>query len=256
MDDEAADRDAIVLSETAAKELFGTTSIVGRRVRLTPGGRQAPSIKTVVGVSRNTDVVHFGSKNGGVAFLNLTEPYPRNMVLIAHSPGSPSTAAELLRNELQRLDPRIEIGVSGPATLLLTGPQMLVRFAALLTGGLALLSLVLSMVGLHGIVSMAAYSRSREIGVRLALGSPIRTIWCVVLGSALKPVSEGLAMGLVFGGLMRVAWIAFVAGSLGLVDLIFAVAVSVSTVLAALLAAYLPARRASHVDPCVVLRDV
>ena len=127
------------------------------------------------------------------------------------------------------------------------------RFRALLTGTIAALSLLLAVVGLHGVVAYAVSRRTREIGVRMALGARASSVLVRILGETGRTVAIGLAPG-VFGAVALARWLAAqgvvqasLSGVIGVIVLVFAAATFV--------AAIVPALRASRVNPVVALRD-
>jgi putative ABC transport system permease protein len=127
------------------------------------------------------------------------------------------------------------------------------RFQALVLGGFATLALGLTAIGIFAIVALLVASRTREMGVRMALGATPRRLVRLVVRQAMMPVTIGAALGAVgvywLSGLAKAQLTGFEAG----VPLTLALAIVV-VVIAALLAAWLPARRASRIDPAIVLK--
>jgi ABC-type antimicrobial peptide transport system permease subunit len=127
------------------------------------------------------------------------------------------------------------------------------RIAAIFAGALGGLSLLLAIVGMYGVISYAVSQRTRDIGVRIALGAQHRSIFGMVLWYGLKLVTIGLAIGVALSaGLSQ-----FVAGLLvntGTLDPLAYASASLVLLAVAALACYIPARRAMRVDPMVALR--
>ena len=127
------------------------------------------------------------------------------------------------------------------------------RFRATLVGGLCLLAIALSIVGIYGVVSYAVAGRTREIGIRMALGESATRVRGVVIASALRTATIGAVVG-VGVAVMASRWLAqFEVGATGLnVPALVAATFLAFAIVAA--SAFLPARRASRVDPVVALR--
>jgi putative ABC transport system permease protein len=111
------------------------------------------------------------------------------------------------------------------------------------------------MIGVYGMLAHAVTSRTREIGVRLALGASANQIKAIVLREGYRPVVQGLAIGLMFGAFARVAVRAYLALSLGPMDFITFTLVPVLLLAVVLVACYVPAARAARIDPNDVLRQ-
>jgi ABC-type antimicrobial peptide transport system permease subunit len=139
---------------------------------------------------------------------------------------------------------------------MLTGAGVLVGVVSRVAGGLAVLALVLAMAGLFGVLSHLVSRRTREMGVRMALGADPRRIRRLVIGDGLRPVLSGIALGLLIGGLVRLALRAQYDSPLSLTDTAVFLLVPLPILAAALIACEWPARRASRVDPNVALRDL
>ena len=116
--------------------------------------------------------------------------------------------------------------------------------------------LLLAMTGLFGVLSHLVARRTRELGIRMALGATSRDLARLVLGDGLRPVVLGLIIGVVLGTLGRLVFRAMVMGRIEAFDPLAIAFVPIPLVLAGLVASYLPARRASRVDPNVALRNL
>ena len=135
-------------------------------------------------------------------------------------------------------------------------PYLVLRIIASLAGSLGGVALLLAMVGLYGVLSHVVARRTREIGIRIAMGADRRRILSLVLRDGFRPVLSGLVIGLFVGVALRVILKATVVTSISPVDLVVFSLVPVPFVLAAVAACYVPAARAARVDPNVALRDL
>ncbi len=146
--------------------------------------------------------------------------------------------------------------MAGTATVLLAAEVVAARLAGALAAALGLVMIILAMVGLYGIQMHVVASRTREVGVRMALGATIEQIQRMILRQGYRPVVEGVVLGIVFGIIARMGLRAVVVAQIQIVDPLAIVLVPIPLFVAAYLACWLPARRASRVDPNVALRHL
>lgn len=245
-----------VISEFTALKMFGTRNAIGRQLsyKLYYGGYDAPQTITVVGISRDTDVDRLMSRDECLIYVPLAQRYLPNLLLIARTSGSASDAAATLQTIARRVDPELSTGTTGPASWLAAGPWVAARAGGAVATGLGLLTLALAMVGLYGVQSQLATHRTREVGIRMALGAAAASVQRMMIRDGFRPVLEGFAAGLVLGTLARGALRATIVGDVALVDPLALVVVPIPLALAAFAACYAPARRAARVDPSIALR--
>lgn len=242
----------VIMSELAARQMFGTTDAIGRTLVVNrPSGTVSA---TVVGVAADTDVRWIYSDRRALIYQPLAQQVAGNIVLTARS-ADPERAIPALREAIRLADPDLTVSTIGPGPMILAGPFVLVRSmgrGALYLGGLTLL---LSMVGLFGVQSHVVAQRTREIGVRMSLGASTRQIKVMVLKDGYRPVIEGLILGL-WGGLAgRIVLRSYLElESVMIVDPVMLLLTPVPLIAAAFLACYLPASRAASVEPTVALR--
>jgi ABC-type antimicrobial peptide transport system permease subunit len=177
------------------------------------------------------------------------------VTFVARTDGDPASVAPALRLAIRRADPDLGLYQAGAARPLLAPGFVMLRIVATLTLALGGLALVLSMGGLYGVLSQFVSQRTREMGLRLALGATAADVARVALRQGARPVVTGLILGLVFGTLIRAGIRAF-SIPVDIVDGAALVLIPIPVLIAAAAACYLPARRASRVDPNVALRDL
>ena len=251
-DDASAPRVAIV-TESLARDRWPNQSAVGKRFKLGQADSKEEWI-TVVGVAR--DIKQFGVRDGtpeGI-YLPFSQSTPRTSTITLRIAGELTPLAPSARKVIQALDP--ELAVFGVESM----PQILARsiwqpkLQALLVGTFAVIALVLAAVGVYGVVSYAVAQRTREIGVRIALGAQRSAVLRLVIAQGVRVTLIGVVIGLA-GSL---------AGARLLEGLLFGVrardpvtfgGVPILLFLVAVIACYLPARRAANVDPAVALRS-
>jgi putative ABC transport system permease protein len=174
--------------------------------------------------------------------------------LIVRTSLPPGAVAAALRDRIAAYDPRLLVQRIRPMDDVIAGALSRPRFNLLLVGSFAVLGLLLAAVGIYGVVSFLVAQRTREIGIRMALGARAADVRGLVLREGMTPVAAGAAVGV----------IASLVGARAIRTLLFGVApfdpVSLAAApallaLVALLACYLPSRRATTIDPLVALRD-
>ena len=244
---------AIVSESLAARLWPGATAadIVGRRVR--QGGNMSRPLIEVIGVAAD-------AKPGGVdreAAPALYRPYPQwasgPMTLVVRTAQDPLQLASAVKQEIHQLDPDLPIASMQTMGEIIWSAVAQRRFQMALTSLFAIVALLLGVVGVYGVTNYAVASRTKDIGVRLALGAGKREVmrWAFAIG--IRPVVIGLVVGLagavVVAGLFRATLF-----EVATIDPISLVMVGAVLLAAAGVACYLPARRAAAVDPILALR--
>ena len=241
----------VVLSELAAKQAFGSIDAVGRTLTIRRGDRQ--STAEVVGVARDTDVRFVYAERRPLVYLPLTQE-PDGAITITARSSDPARAVTLLRGAIARVDPDLAIDTIGTGETTLAGPFVLLRSLGLATLYLGGFTLLLAMVGLFGVQSSLVAHRTREIGVRMALGASVRQIKTMVLKDGYRPVVEGLILGLWGGLAARLIVRSYMQLEVNVFDPSMLLLTPIPLVAAAFCACYLPAARASAVGPTIALR--
>jgi hypothetical protein len=254
-DDRASGEPAIVINEALAREVFGSTAVSGRSMQVRthlPWDPVVESSMRVVGVVRSRGVTRSGEPRLE-AYLPLSQHYEPNVIVLAR--GSDGLPVEPLRRALRSADPLLATAFIGDGARLGAIGRVMLGTATTIGHGLAAFALLLALAGLYGVLSHVVSLRSRELAVRAALGASARRIAGMVLRDGLRPVVEGLLIALGAAMLIRKVLSVTVAEGLSTIDpLAFVVAACVLT-MAALIACLLPARRASRIDPNVVLKE-
>jgi hypothetical protein len=266
----AADRDGhpvVIVSESLARALWPNRSGIGETFRLeedlTTGTQrkdEAPSpprIVTVVGVSRDVPGFRFTDVRDADLFVPTTLDAP-NTSLVARVNGDPDLARHTLIDHLTRIDPNMgEIMTLRSLARLERFLLQIAFWVSLILGGLALL---LTVSGLFGVLSYLVEQRTKEIGVRMALGASARNVTQLMLSQTTRPVIYGLAAGAGFAAILAAVLIAMPAGALiaqivHITDPVPYAASLIVIMVACLAAAWIPARRAARLDPMKTLRQ-
>jgi putative ABC transport system permease protein len=249
----------VVVNETAARKLFGTSAVVGREILMqvnTRGAVQPAQTVMIVGVARDTDTSQFSRNRGSVVYAPLAQRFDPFITVTARALGSTTTAVGALRTAIRRGDPDVAIERVGDGRSMLSGPYVFLRFIGISSLSLGLLTLVLAMVGLYGVQSHGVTHRTREIGVRMSFGASAAQIKTMVLKDGYRPVLEGMAIGIFIGLSGRAIIRAYLDAKISILDSWMLAIVPIPLILAGFCACYMPARRAAHVDPHVALRHL
>jgi putative ABC transport system permease protein len=188
-------------------------------------------------------------------YFPLVQRYTPAATIFIYTDGDAQRATTLLRQEVSRLDPTLPLyDVMAMESHVRYGKPLLpARLGAMLVGTFGLLGLVLASVGVYGVISYSVSQRTQELGIRSALGAGPRNLIALVIRQGMSLTLIGLGIGLVLGAVLLRGLHAVLYG-VGFTDLpIFAI-VSTLLVAVAFLATYLPARRATKIDPMIALR--
>ncbi len=244
-----------LVNETMGKTFWPDESPIGRRVR---AGGGSPWL-TVVGVVE--DVKQGGLENRTGTELYFFVPqvvlvgyFPRTMNVVLRTDVPPASLASTVRETVWSLDRTLPLADQQTIGDVLYGSVATPRFVTLLLTIFAVVALSLAAVGTYGVMSYSVAERGHEIGIRMALGAEPSGVLSLVLSEGLMLAAVGVAAGLAAAfGLTR--FMSTVLYEVTTTDLITFMAVPVILVLVAALAVLIPARRATRVDPIVVLRS-
>jgi predicted permease len=254
--------DVVVVSETLVRRNFPTGDAVGQRITLDDPTGPAPRWLTIVGVVR--DAVGFTWEADADptiylpylqtdSYLDGREGHQAYLNVVVRTSGDPAALAQAARQAIWAVHPGVSISETTTLTAAIDRALARPRFQSALLGSFAALALVLAAAGIYGVMSYAVARRTREIGLRLTLGAQRGDVLRLILRQALGRLAIGGALGLAGAWLAAQALTTMLYGVRPSDPLTFAI---VPAVLAAtaLAASYLPARRASRVDPMVALR--
>jgi putative ABC transport system permease protein len=223
-------------------------------------GEPSPAPLTVVGVVPRTRNEPVGEKN--VEALHFSHMYfyaPQyaiggNQLLVRVTAGDPLALVPAIKREVQAIDPQQPIGTTSTMEKNIGNSLSPRRLTMVLLGTFAGLALVLASVGLYGVMSLSVTQRTREMGIRMALGAARGDVMRLVLGQGVGLVAIGLGAGLL-GALAAGRALASLLYGVGAVDIAALAIAIVSLSVVAVIACVVPARRATRVDPMVALRD-
>jgi predicted permease len=254
----ATDRDTLapvgVVNEIFAKRILGTMDPIGKRVKLGSAESTAPWV-TIVGVMRDYRHYRLPQEMDAAIFLPATIDPPLTLSLAIRTRLSdPYGVVPAVRAAMRELDPGV------PAFRIQTFDEVVSRslwrqrLQGEVLGVFAALALILASVGLYGVIAYAVTQRTRELGVRMALGATRRHVVGLVLGQGARLTLFGVALGTVAAlALTRV--VASLLYGIEPTDPLTFLAVPTALAAVAVLASYAPARRAMKVDPLVAMRS-
>jgi putative ABC transport system permease protein len=247
-DDANAPR-VVVITEAMARRYFPGESPLGKRL----GNGRPDGWREIVGVL--ADVKHFGLSQDARPTFFMPEPQnpQRQLALVARSTTEPLNQAAAIRQVINSLDRTLAVSnvqTMERITAESIGEQ---RFTLLLFGLFASLALLLAAAGIYGVMSYAVVQRTPEIGVRMALGAQTHNVLRLVVGQGMKLIGIGVALGLA-GALLLTRLLRTLLFGVSATDPLTFTVIALLLAGVALLACYLPARRATKVDPLVALR--
>jgi putative ABC transport system permease protein len=238
-----------VINDVAAKRFFENTDPVGQQVFIKAQEDRPYTVVGVVGSSRQFSIT---SEPNPEIFTNYQQSTMSYMYVLVKTKGDPTTLIPTIRRAVAEIDPEQPVGHRTLVQQMKNAVSQ-PRLYTLLVGMFAVLALLLAMVGVYGVMSYAVTRRTQEIGIRMALGAHRTHVLRLFLVSSFKVVVFGVAAGLA----LSLALNQLMANLLFNVKTTDAFAFAFAAGLlcfAALMASYLPARRATRVDPIIALR--
>jgi predicted permease len=243
-----------VVNETFVRRLIPDARSIGDALgrRISFNGSPGPFVR-IVGVAKDGKYFNISEDPRSFIWGPLTQNYTSAGSLVVRTTGDPLAALGGVRNAVSSLDPNLPLYDVKTLTEHMRLALFPGRVAATLLGGFGLVALILAAIGIYGVTSYAVAQRTREIGIRMALGAQLGDVLKLVLSNGVKLTAVGTAIGLVGAYLLTRALMSLLNGVSPTDPLTF-VFVSLLLIAVALVANYIPARRATKVDPLVALR--
>jgi predicted permease len=246
--------ESVMVSQKLAQRFWPGEDPVGKRIRMGRDNSENPwlNIVGVVGNTKTRDIPDNPTQDPDIYFNFGT--FGGNPGVLIRTAVEPSALIPTVLSEVKRIDSLVVISNVSTVEALMRPLTARARFLSFLSGVFSVLALVLALVGIHGSMSYTVMQRTREIGIRMALGASRGALLRLVLGRSLALICGGLAFGLIGS---------YFAGQ-GISKLLFGVsatspsaflAASLLMILGGLAAAYIPARRAARIDPLRALRQ-
>ena len=249
--DDAKATKVVLINETFARRFLPGQQPIGQRLQLGGSEKDVSEIIGVVADVKNDDL---DERPDPSMYLPYAQNVSLNMNLVIRATQDPIQLASAVRSEVRALDPTL------PVSNVKTISQMIYerispkRLMTYILTVFALCALLLAAVGIYGVMSYAVTQRTQEIGIRMALGAQVADVLKLVVKNGMSLALIGVAIGLA-GAFALTRLLASLLFHVTSTDAVTFAGVSTCLILVALLACYLPARRATKVDPLVALRD-
>ena len=239
-----------VLSEALARELFPDDDPLGKRLVIAAAGGEST---TVIGVVQ--DIRHQGldQQIDLACYLSFRQTPRPGVALLLRTGGDPRSLTTAVRAAVREVDPALPVFQIMTMNERLSNSVGARRFNLMLLGAFAGLALLLAGVGVYGVISYVVTGRTHEIGIRMALGAQSSDVLGLFIRQGMTLVLLGVGLGL-FGAFALTRVMTGLLFAVGAKDPVTFAAVAVLLSLIALLACYIPARRAARVDPLIALR--
>ena len=240
----------LLINESMARRYFPNEDPIGKRLVLGINNFTGQ----IVGVIGDVKHVSLDAETNDEIYAAYSQaPFWTDMTLLVRTTGEPMSIAGSMRNEIAALDGRVPIGKVRTMETITAESVAQPRFRTLLLGLFGIAALLLAAVGIYGVMSYAVTQRTHEIGIRMALGAQVSDVRRLVIGNGMTLALVGVATGLA-GSFALTRLMASLLFGVAATDVATFAAVSGGLIAVALAACYIPARRATKVDPLVALR--
>jgi putative ABC transport system permease protein len=243
-------RDVAIISSRLAERIWPNADPLGKRLNCNDDGTGCAEIVGVAGDVKHNSLV---DETGYDLYFSCYQSYSKQTHFVARTQGDPMALATQIQREIWRVAPDTGVFNVAPVTRLSANTIWQSRVWGLLLGIFSGIALLLATAGIYGVMANFVTQRTREIGVRIALGAQWADVLKLILTSGMLLVAIGLTIGLI-GALALTRLMNTLLFEVSPTDPITFGAVALCVIVAALLACYIPARRATRVDPLVALR--
>ncbi|HEX8775435.1 MAG TPA: ABC transporter permease [Pyrinomonadaceae bacterium] len=240
----------LIVNETFAKRHFGGQDALGKRLSLE--GEKGPW-REIIGIARDSKYVTLGEAATPFAYLPLSQNHETGMTLLVRASNEPAGLALAVRQAVQSIERNLPVTNIRTMSEQIGNSLYAARMGAVLIAVFGGLALLLAAVGLYGVMAYAVSQRTREIGIRMALGARTTDVLGLVLREGMTLVAIGAALGLI-GALIGTRLLVSFLYGISPVDAATFIVTAIVLSVVAFVANFIPARRAMKVDPMVALR--
>jgi predicted permease len=238
-----------VVNEAMANHFWPNQTAVGKRFHFF--GQS--DLREIVGVVKNTTFANIGEVPQPLVYLPLTQDFPAVATVQVRTTGKPEAVIGTVRSQVQSLEPNLALTNFQSIEELMNQALWAPRMGAALLAVFGGLALILAIIGVYGVLSYSVNQQTREIGIRMAMGAQTSGVLRHIVGQGLRLAVAGLIVGFVIAVLVMRMMASLLFG-VSTHDPLTFIAVSLVLTVAAVAACYIPARRATRVDPIVALR--
>jgi putative ABC transport system permease protein len=243
---------AVLISETMARRFWADEESIGKRFKF--GGQQSKAPwMNIVGIVGDVKTDGLDLENRPAFYRSFLQASSLSLMLVARTTGDPAGLSKSVQREVQSVDPELPVFSIKPMNEVMAQAVAERRFSMMLFGIFALLALTLAGVGIYGVMAYTVAQRTHEIGIRIALGAKAADVLKMIVGQATRLALIGVGVGLTLAFSLTRLMSSLLFGVSATDPLTFA-AISLVLTGIALLASYIPARRATRVDPMIALR--
>ena len=239
----------VIVNETLVRDFWSGDNPLGKRL-LVPGESQ---LREVTGVARDANYTTWGEPPQRCVYVPLAQNPLPSMTLYVRSTVKPEQMINVVRREINTVGPQVLVAGVRTGLQVIDGSLFQPRMAVILMGTFGITALILASIGLYGILAFAVEERRREIGVRMALGASTGSVLKLIVRQGMTLVAAGLLIGLT-AALMTGRAVRAMLYNVAPTDPVSFVVATVLLCAVAIAACYLPARRATGVDPLNALR--
>jgi len=255
---EFTDRDSVempglaIINETAARKYWPGEDPIGRKIKRGRPESKNPWV-TIVGIAGSASQLSLREESQPEIYVPYLQNTTPNFSLVVRTTSDPKTITGAIRKEVWTADKDLPVSNMKLMDELISNSTAQPRFYVILLTVFAALALILAAVGVYGVMAYSVTLRTRDIGIRMALGAQPMDIFKHVIGHALMLASIGLVIGLILAGTSTLVMKSLLFG-ISTADPLTLIVTALILLAVALLASYLPARKATKVDPMVALR--
>jgi putative ABC transport system permease protein len=242
--------DVVIVNATLAERHWPGQDPLGKRLRFGESDDDWMTVVGVVGDSRNMGLDAEPTPLIYIQYHGFPLPF---MGLVARSSAGPGAVASAVRDQMKQLDPELPVDRVLPMDEIVSESVAEPRFRTILLGAFALMATLLAAVGVYGLISYSVTQRTREIGIRMALGARPAQVMLPVVREGLTLGLVGVVIGLA-GAFAATRVLSTFLFGVGATDPLTFAGVAVLLLLVAFIASYIPSRRALRVDPITALR--
>ena len=244
---------AMIINQELAHEVFPGEDPIGKRVTFGATDNGQPLWYQIVGMAANVRSLELREEPVSELYFSASQnPFPA-MSLVIRSSVEPSALSSAVRQVVSEVDRSVPVSNIETMDRIVSESITQPRFNLFLLGLFSTVAMLLSAAGIYGVTAYTVTQRTHEVGIRLALGAQVSDVLKMILGQGMAVIGIGLVLGLVSAFLLMRLLRSLLFG-VGENDPLTFAAITVGLLLVALVACYIPARRATKVDPLIALR--